>query len=395
MTANSPVPPESDLTIRSYQKLALETDRLKNTGNPLDLPMLGFIGEAGGLLSAVKKRKRDDIPTASYFAAVKEELGDFIWYLAVLSSRAGVPLESIFVQAMPKPWTGKGLLRFEDAQAPFLRTREAPIDRLIALLISMSGDLGAVMTLYARNPRAWDRTKLEAGLVCVARSLMRAASAARIKTQEAAHFQLLKAHDRWPGDKVFYPALLDATADANEQLPRDLVVRIEERTVRARRYVFQSCSGINIGDPLTDNIRDSDDYRFHDVFHYAYAAVLGWSPVTRALLKLKRKSDPETDESEDGARAILIEEGVSGFVFTQGKSLGLFEKVKRGELSYDLLKTIRQFVRGYEVESAPLWLWEEAILAGFKCFRVLKENRGGIVTMDMNKRRIQIAPLTP
>ena len=42
---------------------------------------------------------------------------------------------------------------------------------------------------------------------------------------------------------------------------------------------------------------------FHDVFHLAYAAVLGWSPTTRALLKIKRKSRPEIDENEDGARA--------------------------------------------------------------------------------------------
>ncbi len=393
MTTNSPVPPQSELTIRAYQKLALETDRLKAAGNPLDLPMLGFVGEAGGLLSAVKKRKRDDIPTAAYGSAVKEELGDFLWYLAVLSSRADISLESIFAQAMSKPWTGKAPMRFTDAQALHLRAREAPIDRLIALLISMAGDLGTVMTLYARSPRTCDPAKLEAGLVCVARSLMRAASAASVKVQEAAHLQLLKAQDRWPGANPAYPALIDAGADPNEQLPRELVVRIEERVVRNKKYVFQSCRTINIGDPLTDNIRDHDDYRFHDVFHYAYAAILGWSPVTRALLKLKRKSDPDTDESEDGARAVLIEEGISSFVFGQGKSLALFENVARGELSYDLLKTIRQFVNGYEVESAPLWLWEEAILAGFKCFRVLKRDRGGIVTMDMNKRRIQIAPL--
>lgn len=60
-------------------------------------------------------------------------------------------------------------------------------------------------------------------------------------------------------------------------------------------------------------------YRFHDVFHLAYAAVLGWSPVLRALLKCKRKSHPWLDENQDGARAILIEEGISTFVFNHAK----------------------------------------------------------------------------
>lgn len=395
MSTHSAIPAQADLTIRGYQKLALETDKLKPTGNPLDMPMLGFVGEAGGLLSAVKKRKRDDIASAAYVASVKEELGDFLWYVSLLCSRSDIAMEAIFVQAMPKPWSGKTQPKFTDAQQPYALAKHAPIDRLIALLISLAGDVGTVMMLYARNPRAYDKAKLEAGLVCVARSLMRAASAGGIQLQDAAHHQLLKARDRWPGDNPNYPSLLDIKADANELLPRQLVIRIEERTVRQKKYVFQTCHGINIGDPLTDNIRDPDDYRFHDVFHYAYAAILGWSPVTRALLKLKRKSDPDTDESEDGARAILIEEGVSSFVFTQAKSLWLFQDVKRGELSYDLLKTIRQFVAGYEVQTAPLWLWEEAILAGFKCFRLLKKDRGGIVTMDMNKRLLQIAPLKP
>ena len=41
-----------------------------------------------------------------------------------------------------------------------------------------------------------------------------------------------------------------------------------------------------------------DDYRFHDAFHYAYAAILGWSPVTRALFRLKRKSETDVDEGQ-------------------------------------------------------------------------------------------------
>jgi hypothetical protein len=43
-------------------------------------------------------------------------------------------------------------------------------------------------------------------------------------------------------------------------------------------------NGVFIGDPLTDNIRDPDGYRFHDVFHFARAAILHWSPTFRALI---------------------------------------------------------------------------------------------------------------
>jgi hypothetical protein len=54
---------------------------------------------------------------------------------------------------------------------------------------------------------------------------------------------------------------------------------------------------------MADNAYERAGYRFHDVFHLAFAAVLGWSPITRALLKRKRKSSPEVDEVEDRGRS--------------------------------------------------------------------------------------------
>lgn len=57
-----------------------------------------------------------------------------------------------------------------------------------------------------------------------------------------------------------------------------------------------------IGSPLNDNSHVDDAYRFHDVLHLAYVAILGWSPVMRALFGLKRKSSAKHDRVEDGAR---------------------------------------------------------------------------------------------
>ena len=90
----------------------------------------------------------------------------------------------------------------------------------------------------------------------------------------------------------------------NEQLPRRFEVFMEEVEVNGKIYVLQKCGGVIIGDRLTNNKMEQDDYRFHDVFHIAYAVHLGWSPVLRALFRVKRKSSPKTDENEDGARAI-------------------------------------------------------------------------------------------
>jgi len=189
-----------------------------------------------------------------------------------------------------------------------------------------------------------------------------------------------KALGRWPLEKKWGP-LFDENEDQDEKLPRQFAIEFREKEVGGKVYVFQKCNGIFIGDRLTDNRVPADDYRFHDVFHLSYAAILGWSPVLRALFKVKRKSKPDIDENQDGARAILIEEGIATWVFNQGSRLQDFRAVT--SLDYSLLKSIREFVKGYEVETRPLWQWELAILEGFRVFRELRANRGGTVQVDL------------
>jgi hypothetical protein len=150
-------------------------------------------------------------------------------------------------------------------------------------------------------------------------------------------------------------------------------------------------NGVFIGDPLTDNILDPDGYRFHDVFHFAHAAILHWSPTFRALIKHKRKSNPKVDDAQDGGRAIVVEEGLSAWIFARAKELNYFEGQK--SLSFDLLKTIQQFIAGYEVEACPLSLWEVAILKGYEVFRQVKSNLGGTVVCDRAARTVEYRTL--
>ena len=58
-------------------------------------------------------------------------------------------------------------------------------------------------------------------------------------------------------------------------------------------------------------------------------------------------------------------------------------------ISVDLLKTVQQFVQGYEVEKCPLKLWETAILRGYAVFRQVRDNNGGIVVGDRKTRTIE------
>jgi hypothetical protein len=173
-----------------------------------------------------------------------------------------------------------------------------------------------------------------------------------------------------------------------EQLPAHFAITIDQRS-SGRSYL--RLNGVFVGDPLTDNIRDPDGYRFHDVFHFAHAAILHWSPTFRALLKQKRKSNPKVDDAQDSGRAIVVEEGLTTWVFARAKELNYFEGQK--SVSFDLLKTVQQFVAGYEVEACPLSLWEIAILRGYDVFRQVKVNKGGIIVGDRSRRTIEYMPL--
>ena len=92
------------------------------------------------------------------------------------------------------------------------------------------------------------------------------------------------------GNKPFF----DTKYDQKEQLPRKIHVHFKQEQdgkqtlvkLHSRNTLPSMPKGEQIGNQLTDNAELDDGYRFHDVFHLAYAAVLRWSPVTRANLKM-------------------------------------------------------------------------------------------------------------
>src|SRR5207247_117834 len=151
--------------------------------------------------------------------------------------------------------------------------------------------------------------------------------------------------------------------------------------------VLLTMNGIQIGDRLTDNTYTEDGYRFHDVFHLAYAAILGWSPTIRSFMKLKRKSIPHIDEVEDGGRAIAIEEAISALVFDYAKGYSFFESVS--SLDHELLRTIKNLTSHLEVKRRSTGEWAHAILEGFRVWRQLRKAGRGTIVGDLRSRTIQ------
>src|ERR1700744_846959 len=91
----------------------------------------------------------------------------------------------------------------------------------------------------------------------------------------------------------------DAEYPIREQLPRSFSVSFKEVGIGKRgevRVVLNDSK--QVGDIINDNAYTDDFYRYHDIFHYSLATLLGWSPCTRVMMKCKRKSDERVDEIE-------------------------------------------------------------------------------------------------
>ena len=260
------------------------------------IPFLGISGEAGSVLSELKKHLRDGDSYTSFGKNLKQELGDVLWYISAIATQNGLSLEEIASENLTK-----------------IKDRFLEVD-----LMSI---------------RDYDED---------------------------------------------YPV--------TERFPDELEIEFKsyEEDGHKKMMILNNSTGEKIGDPLTDNTYEDDGYRFHDIFHYGYLAFLGWSPVLRKLLDKKRRSRPEIDENEDGARAAIIEEAISLYIYGHAKNHQLLKYSK--SIDTEVLNTIKQLVSQIEVKDCTARQWEVVVLKSYEVFNKLKEYDGGRVLVSKKNR---------
>jgi NTP pyrophosphatase (non-canonical NTP hydrolase) len=266
-------------------------------------------------------------------------------------------------------------------------------------LLGLAGETGTLLTEYKKRLRDGPahhghRNAMAEELGDVLWYVAEIASCCGIDLNEAAMQNLAKVADRWgssDGDEELPLAIrtgfYDEAYPRAEQLPRSFRIRIVEDRRSSPPRITLYRGHARVGDTLTDNAYDDDGYRFHDIFHMGYAAVLGWSPVFRKLLDCKRRSDPLTDRVEDGGRAAVVEEGIAAFIYGYAKKHDYLRDIKH--LDTEVLRTIRNMTEGLEVSSRTAHDWERAILDGFSVWRQVWEHNGGTVVADLRRRSIR------
>ncbi len=367
--------------LREYEDAVAATDRFPpDQFRPI---LLGLYGEVGGIMAAAKKLHREKEVYAGYRSAVEEEFGDALWYLTALCRRLKLSMEQVLSDAIRSEGYSAIVAAGDRPEAPIshltLIGNLSPLEETLL-------DLGEAAAALLRIDKP---TNENSNLLrTFANQYLRALAAAGVIFSVVVEANKRKVAGRFLHPDATSLPTFDADFAEEERLPRCFEIWI---TQRKSGQSYLRWNGVFIGDPLTDNILDPDGYRFHDVLHLAHAAVLHWSPTFRALIRHKRKSDPTIDEAQDGGRAIVVEEGLTAWIFSRAKNLNFFEG--QNSVSFDLLKSVQQFVRGYEVEACPLKLWEHAILQGYEVFRKVRDHNGGVVVGNRDDRSIRYKPL--
>lgn len=265
---------------------------------------------------------------------------------------------------------------------------------LMVPLLGLAGEVGELQSEYKKAVRDGDaanlyRNRFAEELGDVLWYVANLATKLGFDLNEIAEQNLEKARDRWgrrAGLDETRPAF-DEGYPENERLPRKFTVLIKTGIGPNGKPIGRAyIDGKPLGDHLTDNAYVGDGYRFHDTFHFAFAAVLGWSPITRWLLNRKRKSRPDVDEVEDGARAKAAEEAISLFVFSYAKEYNWLEG--RASVSSEMLRSVRRMANGLEVSRCTTGEWEDAITQGFAAWRFIHKHHGGVLTLDLDRRTI-------
>lgn len=283
------------------------------------------------------------------------------------------------------------------------RTDLLPAHNGLLPLIGLGGEVGQLMAEYKKRERDRDgyrafRDEVEEELGDI---LWYAAALARrndLDLGAIAEQNLAKAADLFDtGRPVESIDPYDAEFDADQRFPRQLTITfVETEEVNAagelltRVRMFDGARTVKeaalIGDPLDDNSERGDAYRYHDVFHLAHMAVLGWSPVLRRLLGCKRAEDPAVDRIQDGGRAAAIEEGVTAFVFSEAEAHSYF--ATSTHVPPSIVKMCRRMTDHLEVAVRTRMDWQLAILRGYSVFRDLVKHNGGIVSADLDARTL-------
>lgn len=311
------------MDLNLYQERALTTSKYALEDREAQLAiLLGLHGEAGSLSALFKKWVRDDLKPEDARLFIKQELGDLLWYTAVLARAQGLNLNEI-------------------AEHNLARTNDI---------------------FPSSAPK----------------------SAYLVDGVEVPDTQRFPRRMSW----LFTPTVVDGKAHVRVQLksaePNAFPAGSQQHDGAHVGYDIN----MEFGNEINDNEYSDDGYRFHDALHFAFVGILGWSPVVRGLMRIKRKYNTTVDRVEDGARARDTEEAISATLKKFSIRRNNFQN--EGSIDAEILEIVQTLSSGREAQHIPLGHWRHAIHVGFVMMHKLHKRNGGLLHIDMDQAKVWI-----
>jgi NTP pyrophosphatase (non-canonical NTP hydrolase) len=262
-------------------------------------------------------------------------------------------------------------------------------------LLGMAGEAGQVLSEYKKYLRDGEshtlfKERFAEELGDLLWYLANAATKFGLSLADVAEKNLAKCEGRW--GPLPDRAPFDTGFPEWQRFPRKFLVDFstfhDENEVPRVRVMYK---GKPFGDELTDNSYLRDGYGYHDALHLSFAAVLGWSPLTRKLLGVKRRDDNRRDlveRVEDGGRAIATEEGLATMIFAYARDYNWLDG--KSSVSTELLRMIKNMTSHLEVSVCTPGEWEQAIVQGFAVWREIKKRGAGTLVVNLDDRSIKI-----
>lgn len=293
----------------------------------------------------------------------------------------------------------------DEYQAESLETMQFDKTADIALsivMLGLNGEVGSLSTEYKKKIRDGDKyalfkEKLIEEIGDIIWYLSAIASIEDISMSSVLKYNLRKTKERWIDNQSakqleLEGEFLDDGFDENEQFPREFVAEFRIGTDKnEKECVDVFVNGQKFGNQIRDNNYEDDYYRYHDIFHFSYVTFLGWSPTVRGLMKRKRRSHEQTNEIEDGGRAIVIDEAISALVFEHARIHSFYDSIVT--LDEKLLQTIMLLTGHLEVKKATPKDWEKAILSGFLVWRKMREFKEGRIICNLQEKTMFFEPI--
>lgn len=162
-----------------------------------------------------------------------------------------------------------------------------------------------------------------------------------------------------------------------ESFPRNITIAFVDEGYRVSLYVDTRSGPPRQILGTAADCRHEDGYRWYQAFSVAFVTCLGWSPILRDAMGLKRRGRRELEKGEDGVRAQMIEEYVIALLISDVEWVDGV-----APLSDDLLSEIEAAVRGLEVDATTRPEWLHAIETGRRLWKALRQRGRSLVLLD-------------